>query len=201
MLRLIEASATLAVSLASMKAHLNVNYDDDDALITAYIKAAQRLVEHDSNRILLSGLYEWRLDGWPEDFCKGIELPVSPVRNVLTVSYIDDAGDEQEIDADLWDWENTASGAVLFFDAGFAPPSPGRLRGGIRIGIEAGYDPENGPTGTGDDPDLEQPAAAIQAIKLIVGHYYEMRAAVSEKAATEIPLGAQRLIESIRVYR
>ena len=198
MLRIVEASADLPVTLALAKQHCNVEHDDDDSLIAAYLRAAVQTVEKATTRALSPTVYEWRLDAWP---CGDIELPVAPVRSVLSVSYIDEAGDEQTLAAEDWDWEPPEFGATIMFDSSFTAPVLGRDRGGVRIGFDAGYDIP-GAADSPADPNLAQPAAAATAVMILTQHWYENRAPVSVgDAVATIPFSAERLIASIRIWR
>ncbi len=62
---LLTGPALEPVSLADVKAHLRVDHDDDDALLTAAIVAARVHVESATRRVLIE--QEWRiyLDRWP----------------------------------------------------------------------------------------------------------------------------------------
>jgi len=198
MLRIVEASTDLPVSLALAKEHCKVEHDDDDVSLAAYIRAAVQTVEKSTTRALAPTVYEWRLDEWP---CGDIELPVAPVRSVLSVSYIDEAGDEQTLSGDDWDWEYSEFGATVMFDSSFSAPVLGRDKGGVRIGFDAGYDipgAEDSPA----DPNLAQPPAAAAAVLILTQHLYENRSPVAVgEIVTTIPLSAERLIASIRIWR
>lgn len=52
-----------ALSLDAAKAHLRVEHDADDDLITALISAAQAHAEHEMGRVLCESTWEWCLQG------------------------------------------------------------------------------------------------------------------------------------------
>lgn len=88
------------VTLAEAKAHLRVNWSDDDALITAYAKAARSGVEAYLKAACLATVYQLRLDCFPAT----IALPVGPVFTAdgFSIKYLDDAGAEQTLGADKY---------------------------------------------------------------------------------------------------
>lgn len=189
-----------AVSLDALKQQLRVDDTDDDDLIAGYLEAAVDLVEKETSRILIPTTFEWRLDAWPT--CGGgtVDLPTGPIREVLSIEYVDENGEDQALAVDQWDWEPDDKGGVLIFPENFTPPPLGRIMGAVRIGFEAGHD-QTGMTGTGDDFSLRQPPVAAQCLRLIVAHWYQSRETAVDKALAEIPLGAQRLIPRLRIYR
>jgi len=198
MLRVVEASETLPVTLDLAKAHLMVEADDQDELIETYLRAAVQFFEHQTTRCLTPTVYELRLDEWP---CEAVELPVAPVRSVISVSYIDEDGEEQVLGADAWDWEYSDFGAAVMLDAQLPKPVLGRERGGFRIGFIAGYDVP----GTADSPpdaNLSLPQAAKAAVMQLTQHWFENRSTVSAgEAVTDVPFSTGRMIAMMRIWR
>jgi uncharacterized phiE125 gp8 family phage protein len=199
MLRLVERDEASPLSLEEIKAQLRVDDSASDGLLATYLAAAIDLVERETTQALQANVYEWRLDGWP---CgtRTLQLPIAPVRDILTVTYIDAAGDEQSVDTVNWDWERSDTGADLWFSADFSFPTIGRERGGLRIGFEAGYDASEG-TGSSGDPDLLLPSLAKPCLLLIIAHWFQNREDASDAALVEVPLGSKRLIQRLRIYR
>ncbi len=64
---LITAPALEPVSLADAKAHLRLDSDDDDQLITAAIVAARVHVEALTRRLLIEQGWRVYLDQWPRE--------------------------------------------------------------------------------------------------------------------------------------
>jgi len=93
-LKLITAPTVLAVSLEEAKVQCRAEGADEDALITAYIKAATEWAEHKTGRALLPQTWELTLDAFPEAF----ELPRPPVVSVTSLTYWDAAGVQQQLD-------------------------------------------------------------------------------------------------------
>lgn len=199
MLRLVSYDSADIIDLRLIKQHLRIDDCESDELLRASISGAADMIARETTRILRPTVYEWRLDAWPAG-CR-LELPVAPVRDVLTVTYIDAAGAEQALDTTLWDWEPTDAGGTLWFTALFTPPEIGREKGGIRIGFEAGHDPHEATPDDGDQ-SLAFPDVAVPCLLLMVAHWFQNReATAAAPGMVEIPLGAQRLIPQLRIYR
>lgn len=199
MLRLVEKGTAAILTLTDIKTQLRIDDTDSDALLDIYLEAAIDLVERETTRALRDNVYEWRLDQWPS--CGAmLKLPIAPVRDVLTVTYVDADEAEQSVDVALWDWERSSTGADLWFSTDFDFPTIGRERGGLRIGFEAGSDADLG-TGSEGDADLVVPPLAKPCLLLIIAHWFQNREDASEQELKEIPMGSRRLIQRLRVYR
>lgn len=76
------------LTLAAAKAHLRVDFNDDDELIESYIATAIENVDGRDGwlgRALAAQTWELRL----ADFCGEIAIPLPPLIEVLSVSYYD----------------------------------------------------------------------------------------------------------------
>ena len=80
------AASTASVSTADAKSHLKVEHTTDDTLIGNLVYAAEKVIEADTKRKLISTTYDFYLTDWPVD---GIVLPVSPVTSITSVKYYD----------------------------------------------------------------------------------------------------------------
>lgn len=81
---------------ADVKTHCVIDDDADDELLRTYIAAARATVENDTGRQLMPATKEMVLDGFPA--CGEIRIPYPPLIEVLSVTYLDPAGDEQTMD-------------------------------------------------------------------------------------------------------
>lgn len=91
--RVIHEPAAEPLALAEVKAHLNYEDSDDDALIAAYLGAARRWAETYTRRSLVRQTRRYRLDRFGG---RAIELPNSPLRAVRRITYVDSTGAVQE---------------------------------------------------------------------------------------------------------
>ncbi len=92
-LNLITGPAAEPISLTEAKAHLRVTGADDDTLITALIAAARKWVENYTRRALVLSEMEWKLD----EFDPLLRVPVSPLRSVVSITYVDENGADQTL--------------------------------------------------------------------------------------------------------
>src|SRR5262245_57253066 len=94
--KLITAPADPVLTLAQAKAHLRVDHNDEDDLITALVLAATANVETFTGRALIDQTWELVLDSFPDDTnLFEIEIPKPPLIEVVRIAYDDELGDEQ----------------------------------------------------------------------------------------------------------
>ena len=177
-------STALAVSLERAKRHLNVDFDDDDDLLAAYIGAATMRVEQTARALtILPTTWELTLDG----LCDAIVLPRAPVKSVTSVGYFDADREEQTLSADVYEVLTDPIGiGQIVLRSGQEWPA---LRGGdrdIAVRFIAGFDPV--------------PPALQAAILLIVGGLYEQRADLTSRAVFEAPGAVEALVAPYRVW-
>jgi uncharacterized phiE125 gp8 family phage protein len=175
---LLEGPAVEPVLLADAKAHMRVDGNAEDDQIASLIAAARVAIESEIRRVLIAQRWRGITELWP---ARGILLPVVPVLSVEVVCAIDGEGaatilDQSDYELDLADFslrlENRPSGAVHY-----------------EIDFTAGY----GPSGASVPQPLKQ------AIRLLVTHWFENRAAaVVGEAASEIQPGWRELVAPYR---
>ena len=132
------APANMPVSLAEAKAHLRVDHDDQDDLITAQIKAATANLDGWSGilgRALIT--QTWRQDF--AGFADRLPLPVSPVITIVSISYFDAGNVQQVVDAGLYDLFADARGAYVTLQPGQSWPWVHRRDEAVSITFTAGY--------------------------------------------------------------
>jgi uncharacterized phiE125 gp8 family phage protein len=90
------APSGAVLTTAEAKLHLRVEHSVDDTLIDALVAAATQQAQAELRRALLTQTWDLKLDRFPG--CGVIELPFGATA-VVSVSYVDDAGDTQVLDA------------------------------------------------------------------------------------------------------
>ena len=174
------------VSLDDTKAHLRLDTDDDDALLTAAIVSARIHVEAATRRALIEQGWRVYLDAWPQS--RIVRLPIAPLISVDMVTVYDQAGDPQTIASSGYDVDTVSAPGRLFIGA--SAPLPTRYINGIEIDVTAGYGASS----------VAVPSPLRQAIMMLVAHWYEHRGAVGHDLAGAIPpLGFEALIAPYRV--
>ncbi|HWT12294.1 MAG TPA: head-tail connector protein [Allosphingosinicella sp.] len=179
------------IDLAEAKAHLRVDFDDDDDLISAYLAAAQDHVERHTSQVLTPREMELSLHGFPaasSGRCgsQDIVIPREPVTAITAISYADADGVAAELDEADWRWSEGAADLVLP-TYGTSWPTAYDERGSVRVRFEAGYE------------EGLAPASLTAAVKLMLGHLYLNReSVVTGTIATELPAGIAALCAPYR---
>lgn len=172
------------VTLAQAKAHLRVTHDSEDELIADLVRAARADVEATTGTALM--VQGWRkvFDAAPSDFAVG--LAPHPVREISAVTGYGPDGEAFVVPPARYQTDLVSRPARLVFDGPLADLRPDN---GIEIDFVAGF----GETAT-EVPDLLK-----RAVLLLVGHWYEFRAAFDAQAQpVSHPSGYDRLIAPFR---
>lgn len=179
-LRQITAGAS-ALSLLDAKAHLRVDHNDEDDLIAALADAACASIAENVGRVLAEG--QWTVSVAAVD--GDLVFPLAPVRSVDAITYYD--ANDAEQTASVGDFYLFADDdrAILRPKAGKSWPATIARDDAITVTITVGMD--------------AVPPGLIAAAKLLLGHWYDTRAAVAMgQAPQEVPLGVQYLCDQER---
>lgn len=196
---------TWPLSLSDAQGFVIVDADDDSQMrvLQLAIRAATEHAERYSGLTAQRKTYQLRLDCWPARCERGdvlwpgdIELPAAPVRDVLSVTYVDTDGVEQTVSDDDYTWERTTEGATVYFRSGFSlPVLRSNRKGVVRVTFDAGFDSPD-ESGSGDDPALQLPDVMVLAVAQMVAGFFEKREGDSGAIGA-----AEKLLDKIRVYR
>jgi len=177
------------IPLSDARDQLNLPAQDDD-LVGRLIAAAERHIENATGKVFATETREFRFDG----FADRLELPVSPVTSIASITYIERNGAEQTLDPAAYVARplGTDMAATMIYRApGATWPCTDRCRG-ASVTVEA-------VVGYGDYDDV--PAPLVQAALMLIGHLYENREATfiaNSAQAAIVPLGVVDLIEPYR---
>jgi uncharacterized phiE125 gp8 family phage protein len=170
------------VSLAEAKAHLRVDFSDEDALISGLIQAATAHLDGWTGilgRALMPQTWALSLDRFPAG---AIGLPVGPVTFVVDVSYVDPDGVTQVVPSGDFDVDIApVEGWVIPRAGGW--PATLDMANAVTVRWQAG-------TGA--------PAPVKQAILLLVGHWYQNREPTAQGGRPAIPLTVDALVAPLR---
>jgi uncharacterized phiE125 gp8 family phage protein len=221
--KVIQPAMTEPITLQEAKLHLRIDDDavspathPDDPLITVLITAArewceaysglsfaQQVVELGGRAFNPASAYRYNTTtgGAPTTtstysyYSQYIELPMSPISNIIAVAYTDDAGVEQTVNPAEYVLDDYVRPPRLYAASGTTWPiaradSPNVCRIRYLAGFNAPGSPDSHPI----------PQIVIAAIKLVLTHLYENRSAVEQAGAGgtlshPIPLGAQALLD------
>lgn len=187
------------ITRGEAKLHLRVESDitADDDLIDALIAAAREACEEATNRCLVWSNWELELDEFPTTGEQEIVVPRPPLRQVLAVRYVDRDGVSQLLGSDNYLVDDRAEPARIRPAYGKNwPETRGQMRA-AKVEYVAGYAPND--AGSPTDWSANVPAGIVAALKLLLGHFYRNREAVTVGAVVELPLAVRHLLWQYRV--
>jgi uncharacterized phiE125 gp8 family phage protein len=160
----------------------------DDAMIEGLLAAAREHCENFTGLSMATRTLEIALNEFPDDG-ESIELPMGPVRDVLSISWGDESDDELgDVDVTLDDYSKPSKITPITGSW----PAVTAATNVIKIRYLAGY-------GVDTDGGEELPKVLRSAILLMLGHLYANREDTAEKAPSSIPNGAEALMRPLRV--
>lgn len=187
---LIEPPAVEPVSLAEVKEHLRVDGPDEEPLIVALIATARMTIEHLAGLALITQRWAVLFDAWPD--ARAVELPVAPVASVDALRVYDEAGAASLIEPAAYFADLASRPVRLVRRSAEAWPAPGRVANGIEVELTAGF---------GASPN-DVPETLRWAVLMLVGHWFENRAAVeADNQLRHVPLAVQAVLGPYRRVR
>ncbi len=210
--QLVTPPAVEPVSLAQAKLHLRLppTYTVDDSLVTALISAAREYCERKTNRAFFNQTWVRTLDFFPlyghakatrtpterDNWPYGtwywdkvtIDLPYPRTVSVTSITYLDNNADEQTLPTTAYNVDTTSVPARIAPAQGlFWPILNNYIPGSVKITFVAGS--------YGDGVETNNcPKSIMQAMLLLIGHWYEHREAASELPLKNIPLAVDALL-------
>lgn len=177
------------VTLEEFVAHLRAT-DDDQGLIEGYALAARHKVESDTGRALLTQTWTMTLDKVPAN--RGaILLPIGPVASVTSVTSYSTADASSTVATSVYRVDTSSLPARIVLKDGQNWPSDLRPENALSILFVAGY-------GASASSIADQ--QLVQAVRLLVGHWYANRETIlTGTIAQEIQLTYRALTEPLRV--
>ena len=182
-----DTAAAVMLTRDAAKEHLRYEGTDEDGYVDLLIAAVSGHLDGPfglTGRALLT--QRWSA-AFPAPAGRSrLRFPVEPFGSVISVSYYDRAGAVQTIDAAQVTAITGSRGTLIEPKAAW--PSMYDRPDAVTVVAECGY----GAAG-------DVPAPLIQAAKLILGHWYENREAVTEgRVPSAIPMGVHALISPYR---
>lgn len=164
----------------------------DDALVEGIIAATRESAEIYTGLAILNQTYKLQLDEFPDNN-NAINLGMWPVNSITSITYVDEAGATQTLSAATYALEGNQAPArvVLAYEQEW--PATRKATNVVTVTFSAGYT-------DGQSPNTYPiPKSIKQALLLSIGNFYENREATTEKAMTELPLGAMYLLTQHRI--
>lgn len=184
----VTAAAALAVTVAEAKAHLRVDWSEEDDYIEALVNAAIAKVEGETGLALVNRTLEANF----ADLCEVMELHTAPLVSVSSIKSLSDL--LAETTHDLADWSVITSavpGQVRLKDSATLPSvTLARRPDAVKVRFVAGH---------GSDGSAV-PVLAKHAIKLLVGHWFRFREPVeSGVSVANVPESYTALVNQLRI--
>lgn len=180
------------VTLAEARNHLRLVATDgshpDDSTVETYIKAATSYAESRTNKVYAQRTFTLKRD----KFAETMELPVYPVLSVDSITYVDSDGATQTMAASNYQVITDRIPAIVHLED--VPTVDEDTLNAVTITVTAGVESSNSPADADKVPD-----AVKQAVKLMIGHFYENREAVTETNVHHVPMATDALLWPHRV--
>lgn len=189
---LVEGPSSPLLTTAEAKAHLHVEGSDDDALIDAYVAAVNDTLDAEFGelgRALVTQTWQLVLDEFPA--VGYFYIPVTPMQQILSVTYYDADNVSQTLAADQYRLTANGDNSLFEFVNGATIPSTYDRADAVTVRYEAGY----------GDAGSDVPESIRLAARALVAHYYENRAAVDMGDLQEVPFGVRFLLNRHRVVK
>lgn len=208
-LELSSGPATEPLTTAQAKAHLRVDGSDEDTLIDALIKTARKFVENYTGRALITQTWILWLDRIEEkagaepwwdgvregpasllypEVSREVLIPKAPLQSVTSITtFAPDDTDTEFAASNYFVDSKSTKGRVVLKD-GVIWPTNLREANAIKIEFEAGY-----------GAAAAVPDDILQAMKMLIAHWFENREAVSENSMAEVPFGVKVILDQYRI--
>lgn len=183
------------VTLDQFKAQARIDATDQDAYLTALLKAATTYLDGKTGvlgRSLMTQTWVWRLDCWPHGGCFHVPLP--PLQSVTSITYIDTAGATQTWASSNYQVDAYSTPGRIELASNATLPSlygNGKINQ-VVVTFVAGY---------GATPQ-SVPAPIRHAISMLASHWYERRSPMEIMSGQriDIPFAVDALIAPYRVH-
>jgi len=195
-------AAAEPVTLAEVKARLNLTSTADDAKITQQITVARQFAEKVTRRSLAYKTYTLFMRRFPY-ITVPIHLPVPPLVSVNSINYLDETYTSQ-----LWPGPGAIaplvpeyvvapmqSPGLIYLAQNVIYPCTARVPGAVQINFSSGYSVAGAPAGT---PPIPGPVA--EAIRQLTVHIYEHPEAVVSESMKELPLALREFLRSFAFH-
>ena len=185
------AAVTEPVSLDRVKRSLGVdNVRNFDTTLQELILRSTNAVSNDLGRALVTTTYTLYLQKWPG---REIQLPYPPLVAVDSIKYYGDATETLDtFSSGSYTVSSGGDPGIVWLNENKDWPDLMNRPNPIEVQFQAGY---------GSDAD-DVPAAIQAAVTMTAAYFFEQPIPViTGVTATELPLGASRLIDSERFER
>lgn len=185
------------ISLEALAEELGLPAVDQPHLLEAKLREARETLEDWTRLVCLSTTFEMVLDRFPS--CGPVRLARYPVQSIESISYLDESGDEQELDeSDYWAALSGAPARIYPADGGTFPATQCGRPEAVTVTFVAGHDAD--PEATVAVRRAAVPHQALRAIKYLAVLGYQRRMPISEgHIVAEVPQGLATLLAHLQL--
>ncbi len=175
------------LALAKVQCRIEPDVVDEDGVLAAYIAAARSWVETYTGRPFMTQTWQVSL----RDFPTRVWLPfAAPLASVTHVKYYDTANALQTLSSSVYTTAAFSEPACLTLVDGQTWPSTFYRDDAVQIEYVVGV-----------SDVASVPPALVQAVQMLVGHWYANREeVVTGTISTQIPMAAQALCAPHRLF-
>lgn len=123
------------VTLDAAKAQCNVDFDDDNDLLTGLIAAGRDHVE----KYCGINFASQTLSAFCETFRSMADLPFSPVQEIVSITYVDPDGEQQRLDGNIYKLQTDPYHTSLILRQGYRWPDM-QAGSSIQLVAKVGFD-------------------------------------------------------------
>ena len=136
-IRVITPPAIEPVALQELKDHLRIVHDDEDAILSTYLKAARMYAE---TTLCWRAFIEQELELVKDWFLPVFKLPRPPLQEVTSIKYTDKDGDEHTVNSDdyIVDTDSEPARVVPAYNERW-PSATLYPVGAVKVRFKAGY--------------------------------------------------------------
>lgn len=175
-------TSVLPISLDEAKAYLRIDGNDDNAVVASLIEAATEWVEDQTGQQIRPASVVYSLDAFP--LGREIKLPKPPLRSVDTVWYLNAAGNQQVFPFGTYAEDTVSRPGRVILKPGNSWPTTDGSPGCVWVEYDAGY----------ANP-AAVPSSLKQAIRFMVGHWFENREAAIDRRIDAVPLTVESILQ------
>lgn len=175
------------INLREAEVFLKIDENIETSLVSSLITAARKKIENYTNRVLITQTWEMILDKWPDEPLLYIDFP--PLQSITHIKYYNTNNILTTWDSTNYYLNQYAEPAFIVpvdvFPATYDRPEA------ITIRFVCGYQ--------GKD---KVPEPICQALRLMVGHFYENRElTIKGTQVSEMPYGIEFLLNDYRIMQ
>ncbi len=185
-IEVVTPAASLPVTLAELKSHLQLNRDDDDADLTLFLQSAIDTFEFETGRPPIATVYR-QYTRFPDYTHAPIVLARGKVSAIASVKYTDPAGSEVTLAGTRPDLAGPIGRVFGPFSTGWPLVDLTAIHP-VRVEFTAGW-----------ANAAAVPADVKVAIRMLAAHWYASRDAYGAELKTETPDGFRRVCDKYRL--